>query len=118
MFFFSNKIKIIYFIGFFYSRTISEMAGCLSYTLESEQTLVGQIWNANEQCKLKLGPSASFCHQYSSQICSVLYCRESLSSKTCVATSPAANGTVCDNKKVFFYKNFSLDQKISLKRCA
>ncbi|RNA03308.1 A disintegrin and metallo ase with thrombospondin motifs 17 isoform X1 [Brachionus plicatilis] len=79
--------------------TLSEMAGCLSYSLETEQNMFGQFWNANEQCKLIFGPSASFCHEYSSQICSALYCRQSVSSKTCMAYSPAANGTVCGFRK-------------------
>lgn len=76
------------------------MAGCLDYTIETEQSLFGQIWTANDQCKLRLGPSASFCHEYSNQICSALYCRRSLSSKTCEALTPAADGTTCGNRKV------------------
>ena len=91
------------------SKNPTQMANCMlnrntQVPLEAKNaSLAGQIWDADQQCKLRYGPKASFCHSYSSLLCTSLYCRESLSSKTCIASAPAAEGTTCGYRRVILY---------------
>ena len=69
-----------------------------SAVLVASQALVP---NANIQCKLVHGQSASFCHDHKADVCSSLACSPNKLDSKCV-NSPfgAAEGTPCDSGKV------------------
>ncbi|CAF0750863.1 unnamed protein product [Brachionus calyciflorus] len=78
-------------------RTGDRLADDFNYVNQNGYS-IGQVWDADQQCKLRLGPQASFCQIYYNEMCSTLYCRESLSSRTCIPTTAAGEGTVCGYK--------------------
>lgn len=90
--------------------------------MNANYSLTGQIFDANEQCKMIYGNDASFCHVspfffiywtknlnekqikfLSDKICNELYCRKSNDDLTCFAQSPAVEGTSCESGKVKLY---------------
>ncbi|RMZ96841.1 ADAM family mig-17-like [Brachionus plicatilis] len=85
----------------------SNRALCLNNTVQVDDSIkkanyseIGQIWNANDQCKRLFGNSAYFCQTKSAQMCNYLYCKENISVEVCKSAGPAAEGTACQSGKL------------------
>jgi hypothetical protein len=65
-------------------------------------TLPGQLWSADEQCKMIYGKTATFCHELSGQMCTSLACRISDTVEQCTFINGigAAIGTTCEYGKI------------------
>lgn len=67
---------------------------------QTEYHYPGQIWTADDQCKLVYGLNASFCRDKVDHVCGNLYCRISNMENRCIAIGAAAEGTSCGEARI------------------